>query len=144
MTKLEEFAQPVQTPKEILYYEMINDTLGKYELNHLTVELRMAEFELANIKEINPTDYVNIIKDKMTQSLSKQMVDRIAFTKRVDVDDGSHRFMGRVWVFTEHEFKEMLLDLTAKNILDKTPQAKHATVVNTMGTMDTTAAPRSA
>ena len=40
--------------------------------------------------------------------MSRDIMKKMTFTKRKDVDADVHHFLGRVWVFTEDELKSLI------------------------------------
>ncbi|CAB4168071.1 hypothetical protein UFOVP1666_152 [uncultured Caudovirales phage] len=87
------------------------DALDKYELNHITVELKMAEFELIKMKEIDAVGYGENIKSKLRDDLSRQLINKISFTKSKDPNMDSTSFKGRVWIFNDIEMDNLIADV---------------------------------
>jgi hypothetical protein len=83
------------------------DLLERYELNLLTVEHKVTEFELMKLKDTVPT-YADEIKENLSRNISREIIKKASFTKKRDVDADVHHFIGRVWVFTEDELKKLL------------------------------------
>jgi hypothetical protein len=87
--------------------------LEKYELNQLYVEHRVSSQELLSLKDTDP-DFMQHIKEKLTLECSKELVRKMSFTKKHDVDMDSHSYRGRVWVFTKEELVNMIEDLKGR------------------------------
>ena len=83
------------------------DLLERHELNLLTVEHKVTEFELMKLKDTVPT-YADEIKENLSRNLSREIIKKASFTKKRDVDADVHHFIGRVWVFTEDELKKLI------------------------------------
>ena len=85
----------------------VEDLMERHELNLLTVEHKVTEFELMKLKDTVPT-YADEIKENLSRSLSREIIKKASFTKKRDIDADVHHFIGRVWVFTEDELKKLL------------------------------------
>ena len=85
----------------------LEDLMERHELNLLTVEHKVTEFELMKLKDTVPT-YADEIKENLSRNLSREIIKKATFTKKRDVDADVHHFIGRVWVFTEDELKKLL------------------------------------
>jgi uncharacterized protein (DUF927 family) len=85
----------------------VEDLMERHELNLLTVEHKVTEFELMKLKDTVPT-YADEIKENLSRNLSREIIKKASFTKKRDVDADVHHFIGRVWVFTEDELKRLL------------------------------------
>ena len=83
------------------------DLLERYELNHVTVEHKVASHELLKLKEVAPT-YADEIKENLSRSVAREIIKKTSFTKKIDVDADVHHFIGRVWVFTDEEIKKLI------------------------------------
>lgn len=86
---------------------MTDDLLDKYEFNKLTVEHRVAAHELLKLKDTVPT-YADEIKENLAKNASRELVKKMTFTKKQDINLDVHHFIGRVWVFTEDELKKLI------------------------------------
>jgi hypothetical protein len=84
-----------------------DDLLDKYEFNKLTVDHKVSAHELLKLKDTVPT-YADEIKENLAKNASRELVKKITFTKKHDVDSDVHHFIGRVWVFTEDELKKLI------------------------------------
>jgi len=85
----------------------VEDLMERHELNLLTVEHKVTEFELMKLKDTVPT-YADEIKENLSRNLAREIIKKASFTKKRDVDADVHHFIGRVWVFTEDELKKIL------------------------------------
>jgi hypothetical protein len=84
-----------------------DDLLDKYEFNKLTVDHKVSAHELLKLKDTVPT-YADEIKENLAKNASRELVKKITFTKKHDVDSDVHHFIGRVWVFTEEELRKLI------------------------------------
>ena len=87
-----------------------DDLLDKYEFNKLTVDHKVSAHELLKLKDTVPT-YADEIKENLAKNASRELVKKMTFTKKHDVDSDVHHFIGRVWVFTEEELKKLIEDV---------------------------------
>jgi len=85
----------------------MEDFLDMHSFNKITVEHKVAEFELAKLKETVPT-YADEIKENLSKNLARDIIKKTTFTKKHNVDSDTHHFLGRVWVFTEDELKNLI------------------------------------
>jgi hypothetical protein len=85
----------------------MEDFLDTHSFNKITVEHKVAEFELAKLKETVPT-YADEIKENLSKNLARDIIKKTTFTKKHNVDSDTHHFLGRVWVFTEDELKDLI------------------------------------
>jgi hypothetical protein len=91
----------------------MEDFLDTHSFNKITVEHKVAEFELAKLKETVPT-YADEIKENLSKNLARDIIKKTTFTKKHNVDSDTHHFLGRVWVFTEDELKNLIQE--ARNV----------------------------
>lgn len=84
-----------------------DNLLDKYEFNKLTVDHKVSAHELLKLKDTVPT-YADEIKENLAKNASRELVKKITFTKKHDVDSDVHHFIGRVWVFTEEELRNLI------------------------------------
>ena len=91
----------------------MEDFLDMHSFNKITVEHKVAEFELAKLKETVPT-YADEIKENLSKNLARDIIKKTTFTKKHNVDSDTHHFLGRVWVFTEDELKNLIQE--ARNV----------------------------
>ena len=85
----------------------MEDFLDMHSFNKITVEHKVAEFELMKLRETVPT-YADEIKENLSKNLARDIIKKATFTKKHNVDSDTHHFLGRVWVFTEGELKELI------------------------------------
>jgi hypothetical protein len=85
----------------------IESFLDEHIMNRLTVDHKVQEQELLKLKEVAP-DYANEIKDTIAKNAARDMVKKLTFTKKHDKDADVHHFIGRVWMFTEDELKNLI------------------------------------
>ena len=90
---------------------VVDHILDKYELNRVAVDHKVTEAEIMKLKEVAP-DYVNEIKEKIAREMARDIIKKTTFTKRKDEDTDVNHFIGRVWVFTEAELKDMIKEIT--------------------------------
>ena len=91
----------------------MEDFLDMHSFNKITVEHKVAEFELLKLKETVPT-YADEIKENLSKNLARDIIKKTTFTKKHNVDSDTHHFLGRVWVFTEDELKNLIKE--ARNV----------------------------
>ena len=85
------------------------EILDKYSFNEVFVEHKITAAELLAIKDT--VDYKDIIKQNLTKQAGTEIVNKISFTKKHDVDSDTHAFRGRVWVFTKEELLQLIEDI---------------------------------
>lgn len=91
--------------------ELITDEiLDRYSFNKITVDHKVQEQELLKLKETVPT-YADEIKENLARNMSRDIMKKMTFTKRHDKDADVHHFLGRVWVFTEDELKNLIQEI---------------------------------
>ena len=85
----------------------MEDFLDTHSFNKITVEHKVSEFELMKLKDTVPT-YADEIKENLSKNLARDIIKKTTFTKKHNVDSDTHHFLGRVWVFTEDELKNLI------------------------------------
>jgi len=85
----------------------VEDLLERYELNYVTVSHKVSEHEMIKLKEVAP-DYAKEIKENLSRNVAREIINKTAFTKKIDVDADVHHFIGRVWVFSDEELKKLI------------------------------------
>lgn len=85
----------------------MEDFLDIHTFNKITVEHKVQEQELMKLKETVPT-YADEIKENLSKSLARDIIKKTTFTKKHNKDADVHHFLGRVWVFTEDELKNLI------------------------------------
>jgi hypothetical protein len=93
---------PMRTPTEVI--------LDRYQLNELTVQHRVQEFELMKLRESN-VDYATEIKHNLAKMASEEVTNKMTFTKKTEIDSDTHSFRGRVWVFSKEELIKMIEEI---------------------------------
>lgn len=84
-----------------------DDILDRYSFNKITIDHKVQEQELMKLKETVPT-YADEIKENLSRNMSRDIMKKMTFTKKHDKDADVHHFLGRVWVFTEEELKQLI------------------------------------
>lgn len=84
-----------------------DEVLDRYSFNRFTIDHKVQEHELMKLKENVPT-YADEIKENLAKNMARDIMKKMTFTKRKDVDADVHHFLGRVWVFTEDELKQLI------------------------------------
>ena len=85
----------------------MEDFLDTHSFNKITVDHKVSEFELMKLKETVPT-YADEIKENLSKNLARDIIKKTTFTKKHNVDNDTHHFLGRVWVFTEDELRNLI------------------------------------
>jgi len=85
------------------------ELLDRYELCQLIVNHKVSEHEMMKIKETQP-DYADIIKENLSKTAARDIIKKMSFTKKKDIDSDTHHFMGKVWVFTKEELLQLIED----------------------------------
>lgn len=93
---------PMRTPAEVI--------LDRYQLNEITVQHRVQEFELMKLRESN-VDYATEIKHNLAKHASEEVTNKMTFTKKTEIDSDTHSFRGRVWVFSKEELIKMIEEI---------------------------------
>ena len=93
---------PMRTPTEVI--------LDRYQLNEITVQHRVQEFELMKLRESN-VDYATEIKQNLAKWASEEVTSKMTFTKKTEIDSDTHSFRGRVWVFSKEELIKMIEEI---------------------------------
>lgn len=88
----------------------VEDIIDRYALNEFIVEHRVQEQELLKLKEQN-VDYADTIKENMAKNLSRDVIKKVSFTKKLEQDTFVHSFRGRCWVFTKEELINMIQEI---------------------------------
>jgi hypothetical protein len=91
----------------------LDSFLDRHSFNKFTVDHKVSEHEFLKLKESVPT-YADEIKENLSKNLARDIIKKATFTKKKDVDADVHHFLGRVWVFTEDELKNLINE--ARNV----------------------------
>ncbi len=83
------------------------DTLDKFAMNKFTIDHKVTAQELIKLQEVAP-DFAKEIKENIAKNLARDISNKVSYTKKHDKDTDVHHFIGRVWVFTEEELKQIL------------------------------------
>ena len=87
----------------------IEEILDKYSFNEVYVEHRVTAAELLTLKDT--VDFKDIIKQNLAKNASTEIINKISFTKKHDMDSDTHAFRGRVWAFTKEELLQLIEDI---------------------------------
>jgi hypothetical protein len=93
---------PMRTPIEVI--------LDRYQLNEITVQHRVQEFEMMKLRESN-VDYATEIKRNLAKHASEEVTNKMTFTKKTEIGSDTHSFRGRVWVFSKEELVKMIEEI---------------------------------
>jgi hypothetical protein len=88
----------------------VDEVVDRYALNEFVVEHRIQEFELMKLRESN-VDYADVIKNNLAKMASRDIIKKMTFTKKHEIDSDTHSFRGRVWVFTKDELNKMIEEI---------------------------------
>ena len=83
------------------------ELLDRREMNLIVVDHKVSEMEMMKLKEIRP-DYADIIKDNIAKKATIEVINKMTFTKKKLIDDDTHHFYGRVYVFTKEELIQLI------------------------------------
>lgn len=90
--------------------EVIEEIIDRYALNEFSVEHRVQEQELLKLKETN-VDYGDHIKENLAKACARDLMKKMTFTKKQELDTFVHSFRGRVWVFNKEELKQLIKEI---------------------------------
>ena len=62
------------------------------------------------LKETN-VDYGDHIKENLAKACARDLMKKMTFTKKQELDTFVHSFRGRVWVFNKEELKQLIKDI---------------------------------
>lgn len=88
----------------------VDEVVDRYALNEFVVEHRIQEFELMKLRESN-VDYADVIKNNLAKMASRDIIKKMTFTKKHEINSDTHSFRGRVWVFTKDELNKMIEEI---------------------------------
>lgn len=86
------------------------DILDKFEMNQVVVEHKVAEHELMKLKTDQP-DYAEHIKQNLAKTATTQILNKMSFTKKRNMDTDVNHFIGRVWVFNKDEMETLIKEI---------------------------------
>jgi hypothetical protein len=92
----------VRPPAEVI--------LDRYQLNEITVQHRVQEFEMMKLRESN-VDYATEIKRNLAKHASEEVTNKMTFTKKTEIGSDTHSFRGRIWVFSKEELIKMIEEI---------------------------------
>lgn len=101
------------TPVNYPLFTDTEDLLDRHSMNKLTVDHKVTAHELLKLKESVP-DYADEIKNNIAKKAAQEVSKKMTYTKKQDVESDTHHFIGRVWVFTEEELKQLIEE--ARNV----------------------------
>jgi uncharacterized spore protein YtfJ len=84
--------------------------MDEHSLNRIAVDHKVTAQELLKLQEVAP-DYASEIKENIAKNLARDIAKKVMFKKKHDKDADVHHFIGRVWVFTDEELKELLQEV---------------------------------
>jgi len=85
----------------------VDEIMDEHSLNRIAVDHKVTAAELLKLQEVAP-DYASEIKENIAKNLARDIAKKVMFKKKHDKDADVHHFIGRVWVFTDDELKELL------------------------------------
>ena len=85
----------------------VDEIMDEHSLNRIAVDHKVTAAELLKLQEVAP-DYASEIKENIAKNLARDIAKKVMFKKKHDKDTDVHHFIGRVWVFTDDELKELL------------------------------------
>lgn len=86
------------------------DILDKFELNQVVLEHKVTEHELMKLKADQP-DYAEHIKQNLAKNATTQILNKMSFTKKKNIDTDVNHFIGRVWVFNKDEMETLIKEI---------------------------------
>ncbi len=86
------------------------DILDKFEMNQVVVEHKVAEHELMKLKTDQP-DYAEHIKQNLAKTATTQILNKMSFTKKRNMDTDVNHFIGRVWVSNKDEMETLIKEI---------------------------------
>jgi hypothetical protein len=87
--------------------QTVDEIMDEHSLNRIAVDHKVTAAELLKLQEVAP-DYASEIKENISKNLARDIAKKVMFKKKHDKDADVHHFIGRVWVFTDEELKELL------------------------------------
>ena len=84
--------------------------MDKFELNQVVLEHKVTEHELMKLKFDQP-DYAEHIKQNLAKNATTQILNKMSFTKKKNVDTDVNHFIGRVWVFNKDEMETLINEI---------------------------------
>lgn len=90
--------------------QTVDEVMDEHSLNRIAVDHKVTAQELLKLQEVAP-DYASEIKENISKNLARDIAKKVMFKKKHDKDADVHHFIGRVWVFTDEELKELLQEV---------------------------------
>lgn len=94
----------------IAAHDTLKNIKDRWELNELFVEHKVQEMEMIKLKEVDP-DYGSHIKENLAKNASRELIKKMTFTKKYELNTDVHHFRGRAWVFTDDELTNFIKDV---------------------------------
>jgi uncharacterized spore protein YtfJ len=85
----------------------VDEIMDEHSLNRFAIDHKVSAQELLKLQEVAP-DYASEIKENIAKNLARDIAKKVMYKKKHDKDADVHHFIGRVWVFTDDELKELL------------------------------------
>jgi hypothetical protein len=85
----------------------VHDLLDRRDMNLIVVDHRVSEMEMLKLKEVQP-DYADHIKENIAKKATREVINKMTFTKKKLPDEDTHHFYGRVYVFTKEELIQLI------------------------------------
>jgi hypothetical protein len=83
------------------------ELLDRREMNLIVVDHKVSEMEMMKLKEVQP-DYADHIKENIAKKATREVINKMTFTKKKLLDDDTHHFYGRVYVFSKEELIQLI------------------------------------
>ena len=83
------------------------EILDRRDMNLIVVDHKVSEMEMMKLKEVQP-DYADHIKENIAKKATREVINKMTFTKKKLLDDDTHHFYGRVYVFTKEELIQLI------------------------------------
>ena len=83
------------------------ELLDRRDMNLIVVDHKVSEMEMMKLKEVQP-DYADLIKENISKKATREVINKMTFTKKKLLDDDTHHFYGRVYVFTKEELIQLI------------------------------------
>lgn len=83
------------------------ELLDRRDMNLIVVDHKVSEMEMMKLKEVQP-DYADHIKENIAKKATREVINKMTFTKKKLLDDDTHHFYGRVYVFSKEELIQLI------------------------------------
>ena len=84
-----------------------HELLDRRDMNLIVVDHKVSEMEMMKLQEVQP-DYADHIKLNIAKKATTEVINKMTFTKKKRIDDDTHHFYGRVYVFTKEELIQLI------------------------------------